>query len=102
MDISFASDNHLRPPMLRESRDAILTVVTSIKADPGTEDHPVGSNATCRQAVVRRLSVLSRGECRRRYHCAPVFFLYLTGAAKENFVIARSPRRASAARRRSP
>src|SRR5258708_1851008 len=72
------------------------------KTDPVMDDPSPGNTATYRQAVAQGPKVLLKGECRcDRYHRAPVFFLYLTGAAKENFAIPPSPRQASAARRPS-
>src|SRR5260221_4160115 len=87
--------------MLREVPSLVL--VTSKKTDPVMPTLRRATKVTFGQAVAKWPKVLSTGECRsHRYHCAPVFFLYLTGAAKENFASARSPRQASATGRPSP
>jgi hypothetical protein len=89
--------------MLREALSKTLISVTSEKTDPVMDDPSADNKATYRSAVARWPKVLSTGESRyNRYHRAPVFFLYLTGAAKENFVVAPSPQHATAARHPSP
>jgi hypothetical protein len=54
-----------------------------------------------RRALAPVGDVLATGELRRRnHHRVPVLFLYLTGAAKENFSRQRSVPRRQAARQR--
>jgi hypothetical protein len=100
-DIFFASDV-CRSCYIAKMWGTILTLVPSKRSDSVTYNLSAGNKGAYRQAVARA-KVLSKGEfpC-HRYHRAPVFFLYLTGAAKENFVMARSPRHASATGHPSP
>jgi hypothetical protein len=82
-------EHFMRPLCSRESPIPVI----SQKTNPVRATLLRAAKATYGQTVARSPAVLSNGKLRyNAYHRTPVFFLLLTGAAKENFAMERSPR----------